>query len=326
MPKQRRYFLALSVKNEAPNLLEWVAYHRLIGFTDIAIYQNDSTDGSQKILRTMMKAGYIQYFRNHNSNEGWQNKAYRRASRLDAFKAADWAMALDADEFLVIRPGDGKLDDLVDALPQGVNCATINWKLFGSSYHTAMPEGLVSEAFTRAEPPERIAARMAGFKTLFKPSAFERIGTHKPRRIVDSHSEVCASGSGEILEDGIPSRWRSRDPAKRKLAQVNHYALRDLQRFLVKSARGRAGNHDRMVDMKYWRDFEFNQAEDLALARWAPAIRAEMAAMDQKSRGRLSKLTGEARAGVQASFEELLKDPYYRGIHEEISQTFKNPG
>ena len=85
MATDRRFFLALTVKNEAPNLWEWVAYHRAIGFTDIAIYQNDSVDGTQKMLRTMEKHGFIQYFNNPSHNKGWQNKAYRRASRLPEY-------------------------------------------------------------------------------------------------------------------------------------------------------------------------------------------------------------------------------------------------
>jgi hypothetical protein len=61
---RRTFFLALTVKNEAPNIWEWVAYHRAIGFTDIVIYQNDSVDGTQALLRTMAEAGFIQYFPN----------------------------------------------------------------------------------------------------------------------------------------------------------------------------------------------------------------------------------------------------------------------
>ena len=34
------------MRDEGPYLLEWVAYHRLIGFTDIVVCSNDCVDGS----------------------------------------------------------------------------------------------------------------------------------------------------------------------------------------------------------------------------------------------------------------------------------------
>ena len=37
-------------KNEGAFLLKWIAYHRLIGFTDIVILSNDCEDGSDEML------------------------------------------------------------------------------------------------------------------------------------------------------------------------------------------------------------------------------------------------------------------------------------
>ena len=45
--------LVATVKNEGPNILEWVAHHRLCGFDRIQIYQNDSTDTTVQTLRTL---------------------------------------------------------------------------------------------------------------------------------------------------------------------------------------------------------------------------------------------------------------------------------
>lgn len=157
MASERRLFLALTVKNEGPNLWEWVAYHRMIGFTDIAIYQNDSTNGTQKMLCTMEKHGFIQYFNNPSRKMGWQNKVYRRGSRLPEYLQADWAMALDCDEFLVVNTGNGTFADLVDALPVEVNPCTVHWKIFGSSFRAQIPKGLVTEEFTLTEAPTSVA-------------------------------------------------------------------------------------------------------------------------------------------------------------------------
>lgn len=319
---ERRFFLALTVKNEAPNLLEWVAYHRSIGFTDIAIYQNDSEDTTQKLLRTMAKAGFIQYFPNPSRNKGWQNKAYRRASRLSAYRAAEWAMALDCDEFLVIKTGQGRVSDLVDALQPQVNVCTVHWKAFGSSYHATMPEGLVTEVFTMAEHPDRIASRQMGFKSIFKPSAFRRIGIHKPKDALADVPPVICNGSGILLDPIADPGWRSKDSGCRSLAQVNHYAVRDLERFIVKSGRGRTANHERAVDKDYWNAFDLNEAVDDLAKNRATETRAEMERMDAKTRGRLSLLTQDGRNATHEVFDKLMQDDDYRRIYDEIRAGF----
>ncbi|MEL6915459.1 MAG: glycosyltransferase family 2 protein [Pseudomonadota bacterium] len=326
MAPDLRFFLALTVKNEAPNLWEWVAYHRAIGFTDIAIYQNDSVDGTQKMLRTMEKLGFIQYFNNPSRNKGWQNKAYRRASRLPEFHAADWAMALDCDEFLVVKTGDGSVSALVETLPPGANSCTVHWKAFGSSFHAEMPDGLVTEEFTLAETPRRIVGRQMGFKSIFKPSAYKRIGIHKPKDAFPDVPSVMCNGSGILLDPDVDPGWRSKDPGARKLAQVNHYAIRDVERFLVKSGRGRTANHDRPVDTDYWRAFDINDAEDLAAARRGVETRAEMDRMNKRSRGRIELLHHEGRAANRSVFRDMLGDPFYRGIYDEIVAGFPAAG
>lgn len=318
MTGERRFFLALTVKNEAPNLLEWVAYHRAIGFTDIAIYQNDSEDGTQKILRTMAKAGFIQYFDNPNRNKGWQNKAYRRASRLEEFKAAEWAMTLDCDEFLVVKVGAGTVADLVDALPPNANACTVHWKAFGSAYHIATPQGLVTEEFTLAEDPERIVHRQMGFKSIFKPSAYRRLGIHKPKDAFADVPSVSCNASGILLDPDIDVGWRSKDAGARSLAQVNHYAIRDLERFIVKSGRGRTANHQRSVDKAYWDSFDINDTRDEAAYRLAAQTKTEMKRMDDKTHGRLEFLTSHGRNASRAVFEDLIQDDYYRSIHDEV--------
>lgn len=318
----RRFFLALTVKNEAPNLWEWVAYHRAVGFTDIAIYQNDSIDGTQKILRTMAKAGFIQYFPNPSRNTDWQNKAYRRASRLDEYKAAEWAMALDCDEFLVVNVGGGNVADLVDALPTDANACTVHWKAFGSAYHRTMPDGLVTEEFTLTEAPDRITQRQMGFKSIFKPTVYRRIGIHKPKDIFAGHDPNMVNGSGMPLDANTDPGWRSKEPGGRSLAQINHYAIRDLERFIVKSGRGRTANHQRLVDKTYWDSFDINEAVDNAAKSRAAQTKAEMKRLDDKTRGRIALLTQIGREATRAVFDALMDDAYYRRVYDEIAANF----
>ena len=51
-------------KNEGAFLLEWIAYYKIIGFTDIVILSNDCEDGSDEMLDHLSKSGEIIHLRN----------------------------------------------------------------------------------------------------------------------------------------------------------------------------------------------------------------------------------------------------------------------
>ena len=115
MTKTDTTLLVTTVRNEGPNILEWIAHHRLCGFDRIQVYQNDSTDTTVRSLRTLDQLGVIEYFENRHKKGAHQMRAYRRAGRSEAFADADWCMALECNEFLTIHAGDGKVSDLIAA-------------------------------------------------------------------------------------------------------------------------------------------------------------------------------------------------------------------
>lgn len=316
---KRRFILVTTVKDEGPSIVEWVAHHRRIGFTDIIVYQNDSTDGTQKLLRTMAREGFITYFPNESKKGQWQNKAYRRASFLDVYKDADWAMALDGDEFLSINVGEGKVGDLVDAVPEGINSIQVNWKLFGSSNRKWTSDALVTEDFVWCEKRERIQVSLVGYKTMFRPSDFVRPGIHRPKVLREGKVETICNGSG--IKDGEfnAKGWRSADPKMRKLAQINHYVIRDAQRFMIKSARGRTSNEGRAVSTKYWREYDLSGELDADLAMKATETRAVIKEMDAVCGGRLSFLTGHALRIQKEKFDKLMTEAHYRDVYSEIT-------
>ena len=84
--------------------------------------------------------GVIRYRYNKAKVGGHQVRAYKRSARQPEYLDADWVMALDLDEFLVINVGDGTLSDLFSAMPDG-DQILVNWKLFGSSGQKKIFEG-----------------------------------------------------------------------------------------------------------------------------------------------------------------------------------------
>ena len=81
-------------KNEGAFLLEWIAYHKIIGLTDIVILSNDCEDGSDEMLDHLSKSGEIIHLRNDGpyDDRGIQFAALKLADRQKAVKEADWIM------------------------------------------------------------------------------------------------------------------------------------------------------------------------------------------------------------------------------------------
>ena len=122
------------MKDEGPYLLEWVAHHIAVGFTDILVYTNDCSDGTDDMLRRLEKLGIAKH-RVNLIPEGIkpQPSALKHAQIEPELADSDWLLVFDADEFLCLRYGDGTLDTLIDAIKdRGANGMVITWRIFGS--------------------------------------------------------------------------------------------------------------------------------------------------------------------------------------------------
>ena len=140
--------LAAIMKDELPYILEWVAYYRLIGFDEIVVYSNDSTDGSLQLLDALSRAGVLTH-RIQKATSGPlspQVAAYADAARRCK---TEWIAFFDADEFLVLK-ADAKVGDFINRFGSEVSGIAINWRIFGSAGKLALEPGLVIERFTRA--------------------------------------------------------------------------------------------------------------------------------------------------------------------------------
>lgn len=312
-----RAFLCGTAKNEAPYILEWVAHHLELGFTDIALYQNDSDDLTQKTLKTLAAIGAIQYFDNPAKRSGHQVRAYMRASKLPAYREADFAMALDLDELLVVKTGDGRLTDLIAALPE-FDLLMANWRIFGSSGHKMPGFQLQAERFTKADYALNDDTHFNAYKALFRPGLFSRPGIHKPPEAEgDMPGLRVVNGSGLSPDRYQVKNYNSTDPGGQSLVQINHYVVRDLGSFLVKTRRGSAHQDDRVVGVKYWAYRNRNFVEDQSIQPWLPRIRARMQALDAASDGRLMRLRRHAIARHRQKIEDLLQDPEIRALRED---------
>lgn len=308
--------LIATAKDEGHNILEWVAHHRLAGFDDFILFQNDSSDGTEQTLEILQDLGLVRYFDNPAPPGRHQMKAYRRASRMRAFQTADFAMVLDLDEFVNIRVGDKTLTSLYAALPDFDHLA-LNWRLFGSGQIPVISDDLVTARFSDTTSPERYTRWFTGYKSLFRPSVFAIPGIHRPKEPRKSEGEiVCVNGSGLVAPEFAQINWRSKDPLMARFACVHHYAVKDVETFILKSVRGSAHQIHRSLQEKYWRKRNFGGTRDFSLVERAPLVWNEMLKLDRLSGGRLMTLRSEAFAYHRGKLQALRHDERYNDLRQ----------
>ncbi len=282
-----RTAIVTTMKNEGPFILEWLAWHRAIGVDDFLIYTNDCTDGTDRMLALLQDKGLVQHrdnpFRQMDLKP--QHAALQAAEDEPVMQEAGWGICMDVDEFLNIRLGDGRLPTLraaMEAAMPGANMISATWRLFGNAGVHGFEDRPVTAQFTRCAPQVIRKPHQAwGFKTLFRNIAiFKKLGVHRPKGLVpDLWDQVrWLNGSGRPMPRSMfRNGWRSTTETwGYDWVQLNHYAVRSAESFLVKRDRGRVNHVDRDQGLNYWFRMNMNAEEDLSILPRLPMLRAEM--------------------------------------------------
>jgi hypothetical protein len=302
----KRFALIAATRNEGPFLLEWVAYHRLIGFTDIHVFSGDDTDGNRALLSALADAGAITYHVNTGTG-GHRNRAYDQAFQLAEVQAADYVMALDTDEFLNIHAGDGTVNALLSATREP-DAISLTWRLFGHSGHTDYADTPVTGRFVLAAP-EAVPVCMQQFavKTLFRPKLATSIGPHRPSVSPDLTERAVrwVNGAGKSISAPLlAGGWKlTAATAGYDLAQINHYIIRSSAIFALQNLSDPAlGSEPSPFSVADFFGLNHNHVRDTSILRHSDGLTAEIA--------RLRAAPGVAQAHVDtvAKTQRLLAD------------------
>lgn len=276
--------IVTTMKNEGPFILEWLAYHRMIGVDNFLIYTNDCTDGTDTMLQMLQEKGLVQHRENpfRNTTLPPQHAALQAAEHEKIVRDADWLICMDVDEFINIKIGAGHLADLRDAVGDA-NMISMTWRLFGNNDVHAFSDRLITEQFTRcAEEVTRKPHQAWGFKTLFRNTGiFKKLGVHRPKGLKPQLWENIhwVNGSGKLIPPNMfRNGWRSTlTTYGYDLVQLNHYAVRSAESYLVKRDRGRVNHVDRDQGLSYWFRMNNNAEEERSIQRMIEPLREELA-------------------------------------------------
>lgn len=318
---QTRRVIVTTMKNEAPFMLEWIAYNRVIGFTDFLIYTNDCDDGTDKIAERLQELGMAQHRINTFGKGGSpQRTALKAAMREPLCQEADWLICADCDEFLNIRTGAGRLDDLFAAVGTDADAISVCWKLFGNSGHLTYTEDFITERFDRSTAElEFPNYRALGMKTLVRNTErFKRLRIHRPAFLLDQGDVKWVDAGGKPMPDAyLTGGWKAHGGFSHDFARLHHYAVRSVDSFLVKRDRGRTNHVGDDQGIDYWSNMNFNTERDTSIHARLPELRAEFARLMEDPE--LARLHAAACDWHRGKIEALKQREGWAEFRERIA-------
>ncbi len=252
---------------EAPNLREWVAFHRLVGVERFFLYDNASDDEHLEALAPFIEDGSV-------TVHDWpvfpgQGSAYDHALAAHGDEVR-WMAFLDVDEFL-FSPAGRPLPEVLRAYEQhpGV-CVSRAW--MGTSGHQTRPEGLILANFSsRLHLPEPNRA----VKSIVDPA--------RVARRVNEHWFEYAEGAPPVDEHHQPLDSWTRDELTFDVLRINHYFSKSEEEALGKFDRPQAGGGKLRPKLRLMGLRERNELygrPDHVIQEYLPALEQSLAALD----------------------------------------------
>jgi hypothetical protein len=321
-----RITVVASMRNEGPFIVEWVAWYRMLGFTDVVVVTNNCTDRSPELLDALQAAGWVHHMRHDVPR--WQRITHQKleaATKHKAVRRADWALVCDVDEFLVIHKGGGKIADLIGHKPDDVPFLgmVFNWRVFGTGGVEAFQDLPVHQQFSQARSLNKRSS--CGIKVLHRqPRWFQFLGEHGPRgwdlerygRSPKDPDMYLVNAKGEKL-----TRWSPAGPRYMRTlapprgthegAQMNHYMLRSAETYSLKAHTLAPVGLSNRYTQTYFNDADAGREPDMSAFHYAEEFAAvQAAAMALPGVARLHKL-------CCADHLRLIAEKHGRAVEED---------
>lgn len=274
--------ICLIVRNEARDIAEWIAFHALVGFDTQIIFDNQSDDGTDAIIKAAASLHDIRY-------HFWEDRSARsQVSAYDAACAAyrlefDWIAFVDSDEF-VVPTAEEPINTLL-ARYEGWSGIAVHWAIYGSDGHEDFPQSLVLESFCRRAGPDFFPSRHV--KSIIRPRFAARcLNPHCFDLSGDRLGSYCNTAARTMHwwpapEQGGIIPGLSLEVPNYAVCRINHYFTRSRAHWQAKLKRGYPSD----VAVRKLAEFETYDRNDIAdpiARRYLPALRLGVAQIEAK--------------------------------------------
>lgn len=129
--KTKKYKVSICAifKNEAIYLKEWIEYHKIVGVEHFYLYNNNSEDNYEDVLKTYIDAGIV------TLTQWPQNQAQMQCYHdgIEQFSSeTEWLAFIDIDEFIVPNKTDN-IYDFLKPFQKNRPVVIAYWRMFGTS-------------------------------------------------------------------------------------------------------------------------------------------------------------------------------------------------
>ena len=176
-------------KNEAPWLKEWIVFHHdVLGFKHFYLYNNDSSDDYQAVLKPFIEKGIVELIEWNTSDPSHQRPNAgddHQRCQLGAYNhcierivgEAKWVAMIDIDEFIVPVNGVRSFHNFMRKIKERRGSVELSWRMFGTSDIQNLEEGeLLTENLTWRAADDH---QMNEFtKCIHRPEAVPYVSIH----------------------------------------------------------------------------------------------------------------------------------------------------
>ena len=248
-------------KDEAPFLLEWLAFHKMIGVDLFFLYDNGSSDGGGELIR---RSSFVRNVTLIDWPERpGQLSAYNHF-RVNHARRFTWAAFIDIDEYIMPLAGSSIRDILMRKVYQPYAAILLQWLVFGPSGHDRRPDGLVIENYTRRLPQTDDASRHV--KTLVQTE--QLLGIDYTPHAAECSGPACNTRGEHVLPYAIqPTECHD-------VMAINHYFTKSLEDWEFKRCRGRGDSLDPYQERLFSDVASQAVIEDTRAVRFVPRLQA----------------------------------------------------
>jgi O-antigen biosynthesis protein len=248
-------------KDEAPDLLEWLAFHKMIGVDLFFLYDNSSSDSGSELIRRSDFTRNVVLTEWHD--RPGQLSAYNHF-RVNHVSNVTWVAFIDIDEFIVPCEGSCIREILMRQVYQPFAQIMLQWLLFGPSDHNRRPPGLVVENYTQRLPEEHRTSRH--IKSLVRVEKL--LGIDYTPHAAECSGPSCNSRGEEHLPYAI-------QPVEcHEVMAVHHYFTKSREDWDRKRRRGRGDTLTPYEDDIFADVAAQATMEDNRMGRYVPRLRA----------------------------------------------------
>jgi O-antigen biosynthesis protein len=249
-------------RDEAPYILEWIAYHSMIGFGHFVLYDNASVDRAAEIVRASpysQKVTIIDWPQQPGQLAAYQHFCDFFGNRFS------WTAFLDLDEFLHIENNMRIADALGNY--KDYSSILVQWLMFGPSGYDQTPAGFVIGNYTTRFPDG--AESLHHVKSIVRNEKL--LGPKDNPHVFYVEGPVCDATCRDVPNEAIQMY-----ECHEKLI-INHYFTKSREEWRRKLKKGRA---DSTESQEQYTDQLFDHVAVLAnyvdrrLQRFVPALQA----------------------------------------------------